>query len=221
MELIKLKNLTKTYGTKKKITALNGFDLTVRKGEMLAIMGRSGSGKSTVLNLIAGIDQLGGGSYFFEDTDMSKVSGDKLTRFRRDQIGVVFQHFALIDDYTVYQNIALPLKLSKTPKAEADQKIKKIAAELEITPLLQKYPKELSGGEAQRTAIARAVVTEPKLILADEPTGALDEETGKKIMQVFHKLHEKGNTLVIVTHDPAVAASCERTVRIKDGKNET
>ncbi len=221
MELIKLKNLTKTYGSKKNIIALDGFDLTVRKGEMLAIMGRSGSGKSTVLNLIAGIDQLGGGSYFFEDTDMSKVSGDKLTRFRRDQIGVVFQHFALIDDYTVYQNIALPLKLSKTPKAEADQKIKKIAAELEITPLLQKYPKELSGGEAQRTAIARAVVTEPKLILADEPTGALDEETGKKIMQVFHKLHEKGNTLVIVTHDPAVAASCERTVRIKDGKNET
>lgn len=220
MELIEMKKVSKTYGTKKKITALRSFDLTVKKGEMIAIMGRSGSGKSTVLNMIAGIDRLGGGSYYFDGRDMSGVTGDKLTAFRRESIGVVFQHFALIDDYTVFNNIALPLKLRKCPKAEIEKRVKAAAAELGITALLQKYPKELSGGEAQRTAIARAVITEPKLILADEPTGALDEENGMKIMQVFRKLHEKGNTLVIVTHDAGIAGMCERTVRIKDGKNE-
>lgn len=221
MELIDLKKIAKSYGAKKKIAAVRCFDLTIQQGEMLALMGRSGSGKSTVLNIIAGIDRPGAGKYLFEGKDMSKVTGDRMTRFRRDNIGVVFQHFALVDDYTVYNNIALPLKLRKTSKAEIDRRVREISEELGISALLSKYPKELSGGEAQRTAIARAVIAKPKLILADEPTGALDEENGSKIMQVFQRLHDQGNTIVIVTHDPSIAAMCERTVHIKDGKNQT
>lgn len=221
MELINLKKIAKNYGTKKKITAVRSFDLAIQQGEMLAIMGRSGSGKSTVLNVIAGIDKPSGGTYLFEGKNMLKITGDRMTRFRRDHIGVVFQHFALIDDYTVYNNIAIPLKLRRISKAETDRRVREISEELGISALLSKYPKELSGGEAQRTAIARAVIAKPKLILADEPTGALDEENGSKIMQVFQKLHDQGNTIVIVTHDPDIAAMCERTVWIKDGKNQT
>lgn len=221
MELINLKKIAKNYGTKKKITAVKSFDLAIQQGEMLAIMGRSGSGKSTVLNVIAGIDKPSGGTYLFEGKDMSKITGDRMTRFRRDHIGVVFQHFALVDDYTVYNNIAIPLKLRRISKAETDRRVREISEELGISALLSKYPKELSGGEAQRTAIARAVIAKPRLILADEPTGALDEENGSKIMQVFQKLHDQGNTIVIVTHDPDIAAMCERTVWIKDGKNQT
>lgn len=221
MELINLKKIAKNYGTKKKIAAVRSFDLAIQQGEMLAIMGRSGSGKSTVLNVIAGIDKPSGGTYLFEGKNMLKITGDRMTRFRRDHIGVVFQHFALIDDYTVYNNIAIPLKLRRISKAETDRRVREISEELGISTLFSKYPKELSGGEAQRTAIARAVIAKPKLILADEPTGALDEENGSKIMQVFQKLHDQGNTIVIVTHDPDIAAMCERTVWIKDGKNQT
>lgn len=221
LELLRLEQIKKTYGTKQKTKALSGFDLKVDSGEMIAVMGKSGSGKSTVLNIISGIDRLEGGKYLFEGKDMSAVTGDKLTVFRRENMGFVLQHFALIESSTIYDNIALPLRLKRVPRQKIKEQVSNISRELGIEKHLNKYPRELSGGEAQRAAIARAVINQPKLILADEPTGALDEETGKKIMEVFRQLHKKGNTLMIVTHDPNIAAMCERTVRIKDGKNFT
>lgn len=219
MELLSLKNISKTYGKNRKVFALKDFNLQVANGEMVAIMGKSGSGKSTVLNIISGIDRLEKGSYIFNGIDMSKISGDKITLFRRDNLGFVLQHFALIEDYTIYDNISLPLRLKKESKSEIRKRVIKIAKDLDIDRHLNKYPKELSGGEAQRVAIARAIINNPKLILADEPTGALDEENGERIMEIFKKLHKKGNTLIIVTHDPIVAKMCQRTVRIKDGVN--
>jgi putative ABC transport system ATP-binding protein len=150
---------------------------------------------------------------------MKGLSGDKMTVFRRNHIGFVLQHFALIPGYTIYDNIAFPLRLRHESKQDIKKKVKNIAEQLEIKKHLGKYPKELSGGEAQRAAIARAVVHGPELILADEPTGALDEETGLKIMDIFKQLNQQGNTMVIVTHDANVAGMCTRTVRIKDGKN--
>lgn len=219
MELITLKNISKSYGEKTKVAALKGFDFSLQKGEMVAIMGKSGSGKSTVLNILSGIDSLEGGEYFFQGNDMRKVTGDKMTIFRRDHMGFVLQHFALIPGYTIYDNIAFSLRLRHEPKKVIQEKVNELAKELEIQKHLSKYPSELSGGEAQRAAIARAVIHKPELILADEPTGALDEETGLKIMEVFQKLHKQGNTLVIVTHDSNIAELCQRTVRIKDGRN--
>ncbi len=219
MELLRLEKISKTYGVKKKVAALKQLDLTVAHGEMIALMGKSGSGKSTALNIISGIDQLEAGYYSFEGTDMSKVTGDKMTIFRRDNIGFVLQHFALVQNYTIYENIALPLRLKRESRQVVKEKVTAIASDLGIEKHLQKYPSELSGGEAQRAAIARAIINQPKLILADEPTGALDEETGKNIMEVFKKLHDRGNTLIIVTHDPNIASMCERTVFIKDGIN--
>ncbi len=219
MELLELKGISKSYGTKRKVIALKKFDFSLEKGEMVAIMGKSGSGKSTVLNILSGIDSLEKGEYLFQGESMEKVRGDKMTVFRRDHIGFVLQHFALIPNYTIFDNIAFPLRLKKEPKQEIKDKVIRIAKELEIEKHLMKYPNELSGGEAQRAAIARAVIHKPQLILADEPTGALDEETGIMIMDIFKKLHRQGNTLIIVTHDPNVAAMCERTVQIRDGKN--
>lgn len=219
MELLKLENITKKYGDTQNVIALNQFSLAVEQGEMLAVMGKSGSGKSTVLNIISGIDELQDGRYLFKGKNMSKIKGDKMTTFRRDNIGFVLQHFALIPDATIFDNIALPLRLSHKPRAEIRGRVTELSAELGIEKHLKKYPKELSGGEAQRAAIARAIINQPALILADEPTGALDEETGHKIMQVFQRLNKKGNTLIIVTHDPTIGNMCGRTVKIKDGKN--
>lgn len=219
MELLKLQGISKSYGTRKKVNAIKKFDFTIEKGEMVSIMGKSGSGKSTVLNIISGIDSLEKGEYFFQGEDMKKVKGDKMTIFRRNHIGFVLQHFALIPNYTIYDNIAFSLRLNRVSKKEIREKVTAIAKELGIEKHLAKYPSELSGGEAQRAAIARAVIHNPELILADEPTGALDEETGIKIMDIFKRLHRQGNTLIIVTHDSNIASMCERTVRIKDGRN--
>lgn len=219
MDLITLKNISKTYGSKGTITALEDFNCTIRQGEFVAIMGKSGSGKSTVLNIISGIDAMQKGGYQFDGQDMSKIHGDQLTCFRRDNIGFVLQHFALIPDYTVYDNIALSLRLKRENEKKIRQKITAIVEELDIASTIDKYPNELSGGEAQRVAIARAIIHKPKLILADEPTGALDEDSGRKIMSIFKQLHSNGNTIIMVTHDPEIAKMCERIIYIKDGKN--
>lgn len=219
MNLITLKNISKTYGSKGTITALEKFNCTIRQGEFVAIMGKSGSGKSTVLNIISGIDAMQSGEYQFDGQDMSKIRGDQMTGFRRDNIGFVLQHFALIPDYTVYDNIALSLRLKRENEKRIREKVTAIVEELDITSTINKYPNELSGGEAQRVAIARAIIHKPKLILADEPTGALDEESGKKIMGIFKQLHSNGNTIIMVTHDREIAKMCERIIYIKDGKN--
>lgn len=219
MNLITLKNISKTYGSKSTITALEKFNCTIRQGEFVAIMGKSGSGKSTVLNIISGIDAMQSGEYQFDGQDMSKIRGDQMTGFRRDNIGFVLQHFALIPDYTVYDNIALYLRLKRENEKKIREKVTAIVEELDITSTINKYPNELSGGEAQRVAIARAIIHKPKLILADEPTGALDEESGKKIMGIFRQLHSNGNTIIMVTHDREIAKMCERIIYIKDGKN--
>lgn len=219
MNLITLKNISKTYGSKGTITALEKFNCTIRQGEFVAIMGKSGSGKSTVLNIISGIDAMQSGEYQFDGQDMSKIRGDQMTGFRRDNIGFVLQHFALIPDYTVYDNIALSLRLKRENEKNIREKVTAIVEELDITSTMNKYPNELSGGEAQRVAIARAIIHKPKLILADEPTGALDEESGKKIMGIFKQLHSNGNTIIMVTHDREIAKMCERIIYIKDGKN--
>ena len=217
MSLLSLENITKSYD--KKSIVLNEFNLSVNTGEMVAIMGKSGSGKSTVLNIISGIESADSGRYIFKGNDMSKVSGDKMTVFRRENIGFVLQHFALIENNSVFKNIALPLYLKHESKNVIKGEVLELAKDLEIENKLDKKPKQLSGGEAQRVAIARAIINQPSLILADEPTGALDENTGLKIMQIFRKLHQKGHTFIIVTHDSSVAEMCDRTIKIKDGKN--
>ena len=217
MSLLSLENITKSYD--KKSIVLNEFNLSVNTGEMVAIMGKSGSGKSTVLNIISGIESADSGRYIFKGNDMSKVSGDKMTVFRRENIGFVLQHFALIENNSVFKNIALPLYLKHESKNVIKGKVLELAKDLGIENKLDKKPKQLSGGEAQRVAIARAIINQPSLILADEPTGALDENTGLKIMQIFRKLHQKGHTFIIVTHDSSVAEMCDRTIKIKDGKN--
>ena len=217
MSLLSLENITKSYD--KKSIVLNEFNLSVNTGEMVAIMGKSGSGKSTVLNIISGIESADSGRYIFKGNDMSKVSGDKMTVFRRENIGFVLQHFALIENNSVFKNIALPLYLKHESKNVIKGKVLELAKDLEIENKLDKKPKQLSGGEAQRVAIARAIINQPSLILADEPTGALDENTGLKIMQIFRKLHQRGHTFIIVTHDSSVAEMCDRTIKIKGGKN--
>lgn len=217
MALVELKNITKKYGKKIKINALNGCSVQINQGEMLAIMGKSGSGKSTLLNIIGGIDEYDEGSYRFKGINMQDKKG-RMTEFRREHIGFVVQHFALIDDMTVMQNISLLLCYQKIPKREREEKVREVAQLLEISDKLNCYPNELSGGQAQRVAIARAIVNKPDILLADEPTGALDVSTGESIMNLFRKLNRDGMTIVLVTHDEKVAGECDRIVYIQDGK---
>lgn len=219
MELLSLKNISKYYGKKQQIKALDGFSAIVQEKEMLALMGKSGSGKSTILNIIPGIDLTDSGNYVFEKEDITRKKGDAMTLFRRKNIGIVMQHFALVEDMDCFENIALPLRLEKVNKREIYNRVGEVANKLGIADKLKKIPRELSGGEAQRVAIARAIINKPKLILADEPTGALDEENSLKIMEIFKQLNDEGITLIVVTHDPEVAAKCRRTIWIKDGKN--
>ena len=215
-EIIKLKDVSKAYSNK--VLALNQFNLSVGENELVAIMGKSGSGKSTVLNLIAGIDTVDSGMYLFQNKDMRQLSKDEFAKFRRKNLGFILQHYALMHGETVYDNIALPLRLEKVNKSERMERVHEVSKLLCIEDQLQKYPSALSGGEAQRVAIARAIIHHPKLILADEPTGALDEDNSRRIMDIFLKLKELGNTIIMVTHDHDVARVCDRIVTIKDGK---
>ena len=217
--IISLKGICKTYGKGDGlVTALRPIDLDIKKGEMLAIMGKSGSGKSTLLNLLAGLDTPDSGEYIYNGEHMNTKNQNKMAKFRRTDVGFVVQHFALIDEYNVSQNIALPLRYGKLKGVSTKKRIKEIAERLEIGEKLRKYPSQLSGGQAQRVAIARAIAHKPSILLADEPTGALDEETGKSIMNLFKEINKEGTTVVVVTHDANVASYCQRTIRLHDGE---
>ena len=217
--IITLKGICKTYGKGDGlVTALRPIDLDIKKGEMLAIMGKSGSGKSTLLNLLAGLDTPDSGEFIYNGESINTKNQNKMAKFRRNDVGFVVQHFALIDEYSVQQNIGLPLRYGKLKGTSTKKRIKEIAERLEISEKLRKYPSQLSGGQAQRVAIARAIAHKPSILLADEPTGALDEETGKSIMNLFREINKEGTTVIVVTHDTNVASFCQRIIRLHDGK---
>ena len=220
MSLLRLQNVEKYYGSRSSLTkAVDDISFNVEKGEFTAIMGASGSGKTTLLNCISTIDRVTAGHIMLEDTDITKLKGKELNKFRRDKLGFIFQDFNLMDTLTAYENIALALSIQKRPAKEIDKAVKNVAEQLGITEVLNKYPYEMSGGQKQRVASARAIVTSPKLVLADEPTGALDSKSSKMLLERFNYLnHECGATIIMVTHDSFTASYASRVLFIKDGK---
>ena len=217
--LLEINNVTKYFGSGDAVSkALNGVSFTMEKGEFTAIMGASGSGKSTLLNVIATIDRPSSGGILLEGNDIAEMREQDLAAFRRDRLGFIFQEYNLLDTLTVGENIVLPLNLRKCSVRETSERLKKAAASLEITDQLSKFPRQLSGGQRQRAACARALITEPALILADEPTGALDSKSGAQVMELFQKLNEEGVSVLMITHDPDIAAHAKRVVMIRDGE---
>ena len=220
MELLKIDHIEKYYGSKSVLTkAIDDISLNVNEGEFVAVMGASGSGKTTLLNCISTIDRVTSGHILLENTDITTLKGKELNRFRREKLGFIFQDFNLLDTLTAYENIALALSIQKKPAAEIDKAVKKVAEQLGLSEVLQKYPYQMSGGQKQRVASARAIVTDPKLILADEPTGALDSKSAKLLLERFRYLNtECGATIIMVTHDSFTASYAGRVIFIKDGK---
>ncbi len=219
-KILEVKNIEKYYGNKSSLTkAIDGISFDIEKGEFVAIMGSSGSGKTTLLNLVSTIDKVTSGHILVECLDITKLKGEELNKFRREQLGFIFQDFNLLDTLTAYENIALSLAILNMPYKEIDEKVRKVAKELNILGVLEKYPYEMSGGEKQRVASARAVITNPKLILADEPTGALDSKSSKMLLEKFNYLNnDLGATILMVTHDAFTASYASRVIFIKDGK---
>ena len=218
--LLEIKNITKYYGSGDNVSkALNGVSFTMEQGEFTAVMGASGSGKSTLLNVIATIDRPSSGSILLEGRDIAEMKEQELAAFRRDRLGFIFQEYNLLDTLTVGENIVLPLNLQKRPVRETQDRLRTVAASLEITEQLDKFPRQLSGGQRQRSACARALITEPALILADEPTGALDSANSKSLMQTFTVMNQRlGSTILMVTHDAVVGSYASRILFLKDGK---
>lgn len=218
--VLKVQNLEKYYGNKGNVSkAVDNISLEVDKGEFIGIMGASGSGKTTLLNCISTIDTATSGHIFIEGKDITELGQNKLAQFRREQLGFIFQDFNLLDTLTAYENIALALAILKTKPAQVDQVILDVAARLEIEDVLDKYPYQMSGGQKQRVACARAMATSPSLILADEPTGALDSKSARMLLESFEKLNKDLNaTILMVTHDAFTASYCSRILFIKDGK---
>lgn len=216
--MIEIKNIRKTFGKKEaKVEALRGISLSIQEGEMVAIMGKSGSGKSTLLNILGGLMSIDSGEYYYDGRAVNFKKQKELTKFRRHEIGFVVQYFALVDDLNIFQNVALPLKYQGISRRNIKKMVMVALRELGIADKAKAYPSELSGGQQQRAAIARAIVKQPRVILADEPTGALDEATGEDVQEIFRELNEKGKTVIIVTHDAKVAAKCQRIIHVKDG----
>ena len=219
MEILKIDRVEKYYGKEGNITkAVDGISLSVESGEFVAIMGASGSGKTTLLNCISTIDTATGGHIYLEDTDITTLKGKALNEFRRDKLGFIFQDFNLLDTLTAYENIALALTIQNKPHEEIEPAVNKVAEQLGITQVLEKYPYQMSGGQKQRIAAARAMVTDPKLILADEPTGALDSKSSRMLLEKLEELNQKlGATILMVTHDNFSASYATRVIFMKDG----
>ncbi|MTI96897.1 MAG: ABC transporter ATP-binding protein [Firmicutes bacterium] len=219
MSLARLRGVSREFGQGPgKIRALTDVTLAIDRGDLLAVVGKSGSGKSTLLNVLGGLDSPTAGEYWFDDDQISGLTQNKLADFRCQNIGIIVQHFALIDDMSVFDNVALPLRYMKLPGAKIKGKVQQLLAEMEIPEKIHAYPYQLSRGQCQRVAIARALACNPLLLLADEPTGSVDEKTGQTIIEIFRRLNQQGVTIVIATHDAGIASICKRTLRLADGR---
>lgn len=218
--ILHINNISKYYGNKSSLTkAIDNISLSVEKGEFVAIMGSSGSGKTTLLNCISTIDRVTSGEIIVDQTNITKLKRNKLADFRRNQLGFIFQDFNLLDTLTAYDNIALALQIQKCKPQKIKEKVINIAKKLNISDVLDKYPYQMSGGQKQRVASARAIITNPKIILADEPTGALDSKSSKTLLESFNQLNKDiAATILMVTHDPFSASYASRVIFIKDGK---
>lgn len=218
--ILELQKVEKYYGNKSSLTkAINNISFKVDEGEFVAIMGASGSGKTTLLNVISTIDRVTAGHIYINGEDITELRGEDLNRFRREELGFIFQDFNLLDSLTAYENIALALSIQNVNANEISDRIDRVARELNIKDTLQKFPYQLSGGQKQRIASARAIVANPKLVLADEPTGALDSKSSRMLLEQFGSLNEKFHTTILmVTHDAFAASYASRVIFIKDGK---
>ena len=218
--ILKIDKVEKYYGSKSSLTkALDNLSFEVDKGEFVAIMGASGSGKTTLLNCISTIDKVTSGHIFVGGEDITKLRGNNLNKFRREKLGFIFQDFNLLDTLTAYENISLALSIQNKSAKEIDKKVNDVATKLGIKDVLQKYPYQMSGGQKQRVASARAIITDPQIVLADEPTGALDSKSSRMLLESFDYLNEKLNTTILmVTHDSFCASYASRVIFIKDGK---
>lgn len=221
MNIIELTNLSRIYGKDtNKVEALKNINLNINAGEMIAIVGPSGSGKSTLLNIIGLLDKETNGEYKCFGKDMNNISKKEMARYRNKNFGFVVQSFALLNNYTVFENIRIPLEYSGCSKKEVVIRINEISKKLKIDDLLKKTPNKLSGGQCQRIAIARAMVNKPKVILADEPTGSLDSKNGQNVIDIFKEINKEGTTVIIVTHDLAIANQCDKIIKLHDGEIE-
>ncbi len=219
-KILRVENIEKYYGNKSNLTkAIDNISFEIEKGDFVGIMGASGSGKTTLLNCISTIDKVTAGKIIINNQDITKLKGNKLNKFRREELGFIFQDFNLLDTLTAYENIALALTIQKMNPKIIDRKVKEVAENLGITDILNKYPYQVSGGQKQRIASARAVITNPKMVLADEPTGALDSKSARQLLETFEYLNEKlESTILMVTHDAFTASYANRIIFIKDGK---
>ena len=217
--MIKVTDLSKVFRTEEiETTALNGVSFEINDGEFVAIMGPSGCGKSTLLNILGLLDNPSGGSYKLLDSEVGQLKEKERTKFRKGNIGFVFQSFNLIDELNVYENVELPLRYLNISASERKQKVTEILKRMGISHRAKHFPQQLSGGQQQRVAIARAVVSNPKLILADEPTGNLDSKNGKEVMELLSELNQEGTTIVMVTHSQKDAAVAQRVINLFDGQ---
>lgn len=221
MSILEVRGLQKIYTTRfggNKVEALKNVTFSVEEGEYVAIMGESGSGKTTLLNILAALDKPTGGTVLLDGNDITRIKESAIAAFRRDNLGFVFQDFNLLDTFSLEDNIYLPLVLAQKTYQEMARRLKPVAVELGITDILRKYPYEVSGGQKQRAAVARALITNPKLILADEPTGALDSKSTDELLRLFSQVNRGGQTILMVTHSVKAASHASRVLFIKDGE---